>query len=688
MQNKNAYVSQKEVPFPFNAVLISRTDTKGIITYANDAFVAISGYTREELIGKSHNIVRHPDMPPQAFKWLWDAMKERRPWRGTVKNRCNNGDHYWVRATVAPVFEEGKIIGYSSVRRPPTREQVAEAEGLYRKLNQTGEQIVSRFERYKFGNWPLSRKLQFAIQVTLLAALGFGQYSVFQHMKEDAKTVAVSDARKLSNEIIDSANMLMVAGQISNPDLRQLLMKKIGAAEGVRSAQLVRAKPVVDLYGPGLSEEQVSNDVQRRAIETRQQIVTFNEDGTHVHVVTPYLASKDFHGTDCTGCHQVEPGAVLGVSELEVDVTLQFEAIETLEKRTLIGQIGLQVFLFFYLAFLIKKYVANPVDVAQHEFEKLMQGDMNEEIDISGRDELGVLLCGVQTMQSYLRTIVDEVVTPVGKMQKRIEDMGYQVAGVADNAANERHHIQQITSTMEGFSRSVAEVADMAGDSLNDAQAMQQVVEENNRNMELSIAATSKVADTVQSSSRTISDLGGAIENIGSIANAIKEIAEQTNLLALNAAIEAARAGEQGRGFAVVADEVRKLAERTAASTKDIATTIGEISTISDAAVKSMHEAVTEVETGIALIRKNGEGLKGIMDATNSVSQRIGNIASASKQQSEAGLSMSASLESISNLVDSNAQAAIEAKAEAEELGKAAVELKKAGYPLTKCAIG
>ncbi|HEX5364316.1 MAG TPA: PAS domain-containing methyl-accepting chemotaxis protein [Gallionella sp.] len=688
MQNKNAYVSQKEIPFPPKAVLISRTDTKGIMTYANDAFVEISGFSREELIGKSHNIVRHPDMPPQAFKSLWDAMKERRPWRGTVKNRCKNGDHYWVRATVAPVFENGEVVGYSSVRRPPTREHVAAAEGLYRRLNQSGDQIESRFERYKFGNWSLSRKLQFAIQVTLLIALSFGQYSVFEHMKEDARAAAISDAKKLSNEIIDSANMLMVAGQISNPDLRQLLMKKISVAEGVRMAQLVRAKPVVDLYGPGLPEEKLANDVQRQAIESKQQIVAFNEDGTHVHVVTPYLASKDFHGTDCTGCHQAEVGTVLGVSELEIDVTPQFESIATLEKRTLAGQIGLQVFLFFYLAFLVKKYVATPAEVAQREFEKLMQGDMNEEIDISGRDELGVLLCGVQTMQSYLRTIVDEVVTPVGKMQTRIQDMGSRVADVADNAANERQHIQQITGTMDGFSRSVAGVADMAGDSLNDAKAMQRVVEENNRNMELSIAATSKVADTVQSTSRTISDLGTAVNNIGSIANAIKEIAEQTNLLALNAAIEAARAGEQGRGFAVVADEVRKLAERTAASTKDIATTISEISTISDAAVSSMHMAVTEVETGISLIRKNGDGLREILQATNSVSQRIEHIAGASKEQSEAGISMSASLESISNLVDSNAQAAIEAKLEAEELAKSAVELKKAGYPLTKCAIG
>jgi aerotaxis receptor len=266
--------------------------------------------------------------------------------------------------------------------------------------------------------------------------------------------------------------------------------------------------------------------------------------------------------------------------------------------------------------------------------------------------------------------------------------MDVKVTGVANNAVTEQDHIQQIAATMEQFSQSVAEVAHMAADSLKDTDAMRRIVEENNSNMELSIAATGKVASTVQSSSKTISDLSVSIQRIGVIANAIKEIAEQTNLLALNAAIEAARAGEQGRGFAVVADEVRKLAERTATSTKDIALTITEINAISGAAVKTMQGAVVEVEDGITLIRKNGEGLKQIMSATRNVSERVDHIASASKEQSAAGESVAQSLERITGLVDNNTQSAQDTKVAAEELAKSADELSRAGYPLTKCATG
>lgn len=131
----NLPVTQTEIPFPAGRYIVSRTDLKGIITYANDTFIDISGFTQDELIGKNHNLVRHPDMPVQAFAWLWDTVKTGRPWRGIVKNRCKNGDFYWVEALVVPVRTAGETIGYMSVRTAPTRQQVADAQALYQKLN-------------------------------------------------------------------------------------------------------------------------------------------------------------------------------------------------------------------------------------------------------------------------------------------------------------------------------------------------------------------------------------------------------------------------------------------------------------------------------------------------------------------------------------------------------------------------
>lgn len=131
----NLPVTEIEVPFPKGRYIVSRTDLKGIITYGNDTFVDISGFSRVELIGKNHNMVRHPDMPPQAFAWLWDTIKTGRPWGGVVKNRRKNGDHYWVETLVVPVRKSDEITGYMSVRTEPSRQQIAGAEALYQKLN-------------------------------------------------------------------------------------------------------------------------------------------------------------------------------------------------------------------------------------------------------------------------------------------------------------------------------------------------------------------------------------------------------------------------------------------------------------------------------------------------------------------------------------------------------------------------
>jgi aerotaxis receptor len=140
----NQPVTQREVPLPANTYIVSQTDLKGIIIDANEAFVQTSGFTREELIGKNHNIVRHPDMPQAAFGDLWASVKAGLPWRGIVKNRCKNGDHYWVDALIVPIQKNGQTTGYMSVRRIPSRQQVAEAEALYATLRGQNPKIVKK----------------------------------------------------------------------------------------------------------------------------------------------------------------------------------------------------------------------------------------------------------------------------------------------------------------------------------------------------------------------------------------------------------------------------------------------------------------------------------------------------------------------------------------------------------------
>jgi aerotaxis receptor len=137
---QNLPISEVERPLPERCTLVSVTDLKGRITYCNSAFVDISGFTRDELLGQAHNIVRHPDMPEEAFRDLWQTIQSGMPWTGVVKNRCKNGDYYWVRANATPLKKGREIVGFISVRGKPGRDEIQEAENLYRRLRAEASQ--------------------------------------------------------------------------------------------------------------------------------------------------------------------------------------------------------------------------------------------------------------------------------------------------------------------------------------------------------------------------------------------------------------------------------------------------------------------------------------------------------------------------------------------------------------------
>lgn len=128
------YTTEIETPMPSGRLIVSRTDAEGIITHVNQSFVDMCGYTEDELINTPHHILRHPGMPAVAFKGLWDTLAESKKWHGYVKNLRKDGGYYWVFATVIPNIREGKLMGYSSVRRKPSRQKVEEAEALYKTL--------------------------------------------------------------------------------------------------------------------------------------------------------------------------------------------------------------------------------------------------------------------------------------------------------------------------------------------------------------------------------------------------------------------------------------------------------------------------------------------------------------------------------------------------------------------------
>jgi methyl-accepting chemotaxis protein len=186
----NTPVTQKEILLGVNDTIVSKTDNKGVITFVNPEFVAISGFTEAELIGKSHNIVRHPDMPPQAFEDLWTTVKAGNGWQGIVKNRCKNGDYYWVHAHVTPIHEGKEIVGYTSVRRCPERKEIEIAESIYATLRAGKHVDLHANEHSVLSKMPIRVRLSLMLLLPILGLLYFSVNSVLEksHRLDELQT--------------------------------------------------------------------------------------------------------------------------------------------------------------------------------------------------------------------------------------------------------------------------------------------------------------------------------------------------------------------------------------------------------------------------------------------------------------------------------------------------------------------
>jgi aerotaxis receptor len=211
----NMPLSGRETIFPANQRLISTTDTTGQITSCNDEFVAVSGFSREQLIGSLHNLVRHPDMPEQVFAQMWEYLKAGKSWMGIINNRCKNGDHYWVNAYITPILEHGRVVGYESVRVKPDADQVRRATALYRRLNQ-GREAVSIGERLgvaarflllpllgaSLGPW-LFFEGQAGLGIALVILLSLGQtVATLRFVKRALHRVALAAPKAFASELV------------------------------------------------------------------------------------------------------------------------------------------------------------------------------------------------------------------------------------------------------------------------------------------------------------------------------------------------------------------------------------------------------------------------------------------------------------------------------------------------------
>lgn len=658
----NGPVSQNEINYSDTEIFVSTTDVKGIITSANDSFVRISGYALEELIGKSHNIVRHPDMPAWAFKDLWTTLDQGRPWRGIVKNRAKNGDHYWVQATVSPIIRQNQIVGYLSLRKKPARSAVTQAEALYRSAPSTGPHKHFSLIQW-FNDLSLQYKLQIMMQPVILVLLSLLTFYIYGNIRQGIMDEAYSRGRGVSMQVIDGANMLMITGTISDPETRKTLLKKVKEGQTLQSLRLLRSRQVADQFGPGLPEERMDDPVVNRVVDdsiragvAQPYYALETRDGKWLmRVVTPYLFSHDFHGTNCLTCHQTKENSAGCASDFTFDLTDKFKALRNIMWTAIFTQIAIQLALYFLVSWTVRRFVLRPVQEISSDIHDIVDGDFSKPTNISRKDEMGVILCSVQSIKVLMGAVVDQIMTATRRIDQNLALLADSVATAGHVSHEQSTATQEMAAAINQISASIDQVTENSTHAMHASTLSEEIAMQGGEKVKEVIADMVSVGSEVIKAASSIKELGLRSTEIGGIIGTIRTIADQTNLLALNAAIEAARAGEQGRGFAVVADEVRKLAEQTARSTSTIEKVVLAIQQGTEQAVELMDTVVQRVQHGEKIAQEAGSGIDEIQSGASGMKHEMEGITNAIHEQDLAGKDIALNVERIASISEQNA---------------------------------
>lgn len=652
----NQPVTGNAYPLREDQSLISRTDTHGNITYANEDFIAISGYTEAEVIGAPHNIVRHPDMPVEAFADLWSTLKSGSSWTGMVKNRRKNGDHYWVLANATPIMENGTVIGYTSVRTAPNQEQIAQASSAYAlfKEGKAGNRkirngqvvrggIIGKIAALKTLNIQGRLTLLITLLCLLMTVIGVLGLSGMNTSNEGLRTLhedRTIPLGQLSTIVrLLERNQLLVAKAIHTTNSNE-----IKSTAGKVESNLGEVNKTWAAYMATYLTPEEKNLAEKFAIDR----ANFVERGLKPAIAALSASNVDElkrleHDVMTVDFNPVREG-IDALIELQLVVSKQeadhSQSSYVFMRNTVIAAIILGIILSFFVARLLILAIVRPLNQAVNVAKEIAAGNLTANIQVNSNDETGQMLHALNVMKKSLTNIISSV-------RRNAETIVSTSTQIADGNKDLSQRTEEQASTLEETAASMEELTSTVK---NNAENSKQARELSHVASDVALEGGKAMSQVVG----TMNSIAQSSKKITDIISVIDGIAFQTNILALNAAVEAARAGEQGRGFAVVATEVRNLAQRSASAAKEIKDLIS--------------DSVSKVEIGSKQVTDARKTIDDIVTAVQQVTNIMSEISTASMEQSSGIELINQSVMQMDEVTQQNAALVEQAAAAAETL--------------------
>ncbi|QAU49317.1 methyl-accepting chemotaxis protein [Bradyrhizobium guangzhouense] len=697
----NLPVTATEYPLTDETLIVSKTDLKGKLTYFNDQFVEASGFTEQELAGQPHNIVRHPDMPPEAFANLWETLKAGKPWAGAVKNRRKNGDFYWVLASATPIWEGGHVVGYMSIRTKLAADQREQAERVYAAIRdkKAGAFKIeagmirkrSMFEIFSPFTRSLKARLVSLVGVVSLSTMVIGAAGLIGMSQVNRHAQSIYEDRSVPLAQLFEINDRMKENSLAifRSAIEARSSRAASNAQGVIAANAGRIDKLwSDYMATYLTPEEKS--VAESFAPKRAEYV---ERG-----LKPALAMLADGKLDELNAHMTGKAAELfGAAKADMDRLVAIQVKEakaeydaaqgafTLANLIAVVTLCLGLLAGALLSWATIRAITRPLAHLNDIMSKIAQGVFNSRVNVEHDDEAGLALRALQALQAKLgfdRESQRDLEKRAAE-QRRIDmhrmagEFEAAVGNIIETVASASTELEAAAGTLTGTAESTQQLSIAVAAASEEASTNVQSVASATEQMSSSVTEISHrvqdsarmAAEAVNQARQTndrVSELSRAAGRIGDVVELINNIAGQTNLLALNATIEAARAGDAGRGFAVVASEVKALAEQTAKATGEISQQITGIQVATQESVAAIETigatigSLSEISAAVAAaVEEQGaatqEISRNVQQAAKGTQDVSSNISDVQRGASETGSASSQVLSSAQSLsIESN----------------------------------